>query len=349
VSSWFHDSLMISGFVCAMMLIVEYVNVRSEGRWRRWLAARRGSQYVVAALLGVTPGCLGAFLAVTLYTHGGLSLGAVVAAMIATSGDEAFVLLALAPKTALVLMALLFGLAVLTGAVVDVVAGRREAHPAVCGELELHPEDSAELFPQGRLLAQWRNCSAARGILTLALALFLLGAATGRLGPEEWNWVRVTLMLTAGVCLFIAATVPDHFLEEHLWRHVARKHAPRIFLWTFGALAVSEPLAELLKVSPAVQAHPWLLLAAACAVGLIPESGPHLIFVTLYVREAIPFAVLLANSVVQDGHGMLPLLAHSSRAFLKVKAINLAAGLVAGAAALGLGSHWQSLLPALLR
>lgn len=349
MSRWLHDSLMISAFVCAMMLIVEYGNVRSEGRWRRWLSARRGSQYIVAALLGVTPGCLGAFLAVTLYTHGGLSLGAVVAAMIATSGDEAFVLLALAPRTALVLMALLFGFAVLTGAVVDAVAGRRGTPPEVCDDLQLHEEDSAGLFTRGRLLAQWRECRAARGILTLALVLFLPAAATGRLGPAEWNWVRVTLILTAGLSLFIAATVPDHFLEEHLWRHVARKHAPRIFLWTFGALAVSEPLAELLHVSPAVQAHPWLLLAAACAVGLIPESGPHLIFVTLYVRDAIPFAVLLANSVVQDGHGMLPLLAHSTRAFLQVKAINLIAGLVAGAAALWLGSHGQSALPALLR
>jgi hypothetical protein len=33
---------------------------------------------------------------------------------------------------------------------------------------------------------------------------------------------------------------------------------------------------------------------------------------------------------VQDGHGMLPLLADSRRDFLKIKAINLFVGLVAG-------------------
>ncbi|MGA2326005.1 MAG: putative manganese transporter [Bryobacteraceae bacterium] len=70
-------------------------------------------------------------------------------------------------------------------------------------------------------------------------------------------------------------------------------------------------------------------------MGLIPESGPHLIFVTLYAKGAIPFGILLANSVVQDGHGMLPLLADFRRDFLKIEAVNPIAGLLAGAVALG--------------
>jgi hypothetical protein len=59
--------------------------------------------------------------------------------------------------------------------------------------------------------------------------------------------------------------------------------------------------------------------------------------VTLFAKGAIPFSVLLANSIVQDGHGMLPLLAESRKAFLVVKAINLAAGALVGIAALAMG------------
>jgi hypothetical protein len=51
----------------------------------------------------------------------------------------------------------------------------------------------------------------------------------------------------------------------------------------------------------------------------------------------IPFSVLLASSFVQDGHGMLPMLAHSRREFLLIKAINFSAGLLLGAAAMALG------------
>ena len=69
----------------------------------------------------------------------------------------------------------------------------------------------------------------------------------------------------------------------------------------------------------------------------MPESGPHLVFLTLYVQGSIPFSVLLASSIVQDGHGMLPMLAESRRAFVIVKAVNFTAGLLIGGAAMSLG------------
>ena len=43
-----------------------------------------------------------------------------------------------------------------------------------------------------------------------------------------------------------------------------------------------------------------------------------------------PFSVLLASSVVQDGHGMLLLLADSRRYFFRVKGINFIVGLLLG-------------------
>jgi hypothetical protein len=75
----------------------------------------------------------------------------------------------------------------------------------------------------------------------------------------------------------------------------------------------------------------------ACLVGLIPESGPHMMFVTLFAAGTIPFGILLSSSVVQDGHGMLPLLAESKRSFLFVKMINFAVGLLVGLACYAIG------------
>ena len=91
-------ALMITSFVFAMMLVIEYVNVLSRGSWQQKLTRGRWAQYLLAAFLGATPGCLGAFAVVAMYSHRVLSLGAVVAAMIATSGDEAFVMLAMIPR-----------------------------------------------------------------------------------------------------------------------------------------------------------------------------------------------------------------------------------------------------------
>ena len=80
------------------------------------------------------------------------------------------------------------------------------------------------------------------------------------------------------------------------------------------------------------------ILLVACLIGLIPESGPHLLFLTLFVENIIPFSTFLASSIVQDGHGMLPLLAKSRRDFLKVKAINLLVGFLTGF--IGYASRW---------
>lgn len=333
----FLESSMITGFVAAMMLLIEYLHVVSQGKWSAWLARGRMGQYVLVSLLGAVPGCLGAFTVVSMYSHGVVSLGAVVAAMLATSGDEAFVMFALIPKTALVLTAALFVLAVLTGVIVDAFASRRRLVVRPCQSLVIHAgEESLRLSAPG-VLVQWKNCSAPRGILTASLTLFAAATAAGRIGPPEWNWARVSLLFVSAASLFVVATVPDHFLEEHLWRHVARKHAPRVFLWTFGALAAAGPIEHYIHVGGGLAGNQWLLLLAACAIGLIPESGPHLIFVTLYAQHAVPLGVLLASSIVQDGHGMLPMLAHSRRAFITVKAINFVVGLGAGAVAMGLG------------
>jgi hypothetical protein len=332
----FETALMITGFVLGMMLLIEYLNVLTAGKWQEKLAGHTWGQYLLAGLLGVAPGCLGAFTAVALYSHGVLTLGAVVTAMIAASGDEAFVMLALIPRQALMLMGVLlvFGFAVGVG--VDAFSGRRRTVvPAVC--LELHGSERCECFPRGRILVQWRECTAARGTLAIVLGLFLVGILAGKLGPGQWNWVRISLAGASALALFIVSTVPDHFLEEHLWRHVAVRHAPRVFLWTFGALIALHLLTQVLHLEQTIRRGRWIVLLVACLVGVIPESGPHLIFVTLFAQGLVPFSVLLASSIVQDGHGMLPMLAHSTREFLLIKAITFTAGLGLGAAAMILG------------
>jgi len=80
----------------------------------------------------------------------------------------------------------------------------------------------------------------------------------------------------------------------------------------------------------------WVSLIGAL-IGIIPESGPHLIFVMMYAQGLVPFSVLLTTSFVQDGHGMLPLLSYSLKDSVLVKIFNLVFGLTVGAAFFSLG------------
>jgi len=328
----FTHALMITGFVFVMMLVIEYLNVLTRGIWQQGLRGSRWRQYLLAALLGATPGCMGAFAVVALYSHRVVSFGAVVAAMIATSGDESFVMLSMVPATAGIIFLVLFVVGLGAGWLSDFLLGERAVKWAgvqAGHKIELH-EEVCECFPRGRILQQWKDCTPARGVLTLTLALFIFGLLSGQIGSSAWNWVKVSLLLTSAVGLFIVATVPDHFLEEHLWEHAAKVHVPRIFLWTFGALLVMHLLIAQFQLAGWMRENVLIMLLAACIVGLVPESGPHLVFLTLYAQGAVPFSVLLASSVVQDGHGMLPLLADSRLDFLRIKAINFGVGLLLG-------------------
>ena len=331
-------ALLITGFVAVIMLVIEYVNVVSRGAWQERLSGHRIGQVALAALLGVTPGGLGAFAVVAMYTHRRMTLGSVVAAMIATSGDESFVMFALVPRAALLVHGALFLLGLAAGILTDALAGPRLTAFLSCREdFRLHEEEPRRMFSADRFLAEWRKCSPARGTLSFLLLGFLSLVVLGKIGPEQWDWIRVTLLVTSGVGLFIVATVPEHFLEEHLWKHVVRQHAPRIFLWTFGALFLMDLIVHYWRIGEAIQGSRWIILALAALVGLVPESGPHLIFVTLFSQGLVPFGTLLASSLVQDGHGMLPLLAHSRKTFVVVKLINLLLGLAVGAVFLALG------------
>jgi len=335
------QSLMITSFVFVMMLLIEYINVLTKGEWQKRLTKHLWSQYSLTAFLGATPGCLGPFTVVAMYSHGILSLGSVVTAMIATSGDEAFILFATIPKQALIITIVLFIWGIATGSITDFLIKRKEKEKRKqkCSELSIHQEDTCVCFPRGYIKTQWKKCIPTRGILAALLIILIMVIIFGQLGTSEWNWIRITVLIIGGIALFIVSTVPDHFLVEHLWKHVVIKHVPRIFLWTIGTLIILYLLTEHLSIdiTSVVQRGRWIVLLLACLIGLIPESGPHLIFVNLYTQGMIPISILLASSIVQDGHGMLPMLAYSRRKFLIVKGINFTAGILLGAVAMVMG------------
>ena len=337
--STFLHALMITGFVFMMMVFIEYLNILTQGVWQTGLEKSRWKQYLLAAFLGATPGCLGAFAVVALYSHGTVTLGAVVAAMIATSGDESFVMLSMFPETALWIFGVMFIIGIAGGVITDMIFRHDRDKPPRCETgFQIHEHETFPFFSWPKIREHWRHCSPARGILSITLLLFLIGVISGHLGPPVWNWIRITLIVVALVCLFIVATVPEHFLEEHLWHHVAMEHVPRIFFWTAGALLTMHLLIDQFHMQAWLDNNRLIVMIIACLLGLIPESGPHMIFVTLFAEHAIPFSTLLASSVVQDGHGMLPMLAESGRAFVKVKGINLVAGLLVGL--VGLLTGW---------
>ena len=115
---------------------------------------------------------------------------------------------------------------------------------------------------------------------------------------------------------------------------MVKQHLLRVFLWSFGVLLLLMIIGLFVDVEQMLQAKQWAkyaLLLLAVVVGFIPESGPNLIFIAMFLNGTIPFGILLANSISQNGHAGLPLLAQSRKNFFIVKSITLALGLLVGA------------------
>ena len=393
------NAVLITGLVLIMMLMIEYCNIGSHGSLFARLKSSGINQVLIGTLLGLVPGCIGGFAAVSLFTHKLLSFGALTAMMIASSGDEAFVMLATMPLKALLLFAILGALAIVTGLVCDRYLFK-EQNFAFCPDgYEIHKEHDSSIASPFRLSSYkdaLRRPSRERLLLLTGIALFVVALLSGFAGHDhaghdhaghdhavhqeaalhqevahnhelheeaahnhalhghathqeslqeiieerhlstftlhllDEEWMNCLFAIMSIVTLLFTATAKEHFIKEHLWHHVIKRHLLSIFLWTLGGLAVCQIGVQYLNIEEWVSSNMIFVILLAVAVGIIPESGPHLVFVTLYLNGIVPFSVLLANSISQDGHTALPLLASSRKTFLKAKAVNIIIGAVVG-------------------
>ncbi|PIU45052.1 MAG: selenocysteine protein [Ignavibacteriales bacterium CG07_land_8_20_14_0_80_59_12] len=269
------ETLQITLLVAVMMIAVDLLNVWTKRRITTFFQGKsKFRQYVLSSMIGTVPGCIGGFTNVSLYMHGLISFGALSGSMIAVSGDEAFVMLAMFPQKAVLLFAILFVVGTFGGWFIDTVVKR--FHIKTCENCDKMITHSTQ-----------RNLS--------------------------------------------------HYFKVHIYEHIIKRHLWKTALWTFGALAVVEFGLQYLHLEEFTSQYRIAFLFLGALVGLIPESGPHLIFVSLFSKGLIPFSVLLTSSMVQDGHGMLPLLSFSLKDSINIKLFNLLLGLIVGLAFLAVG------------
>lgn len=364
------NSLFITGLVVIMMIMIEYVNVASAGKWLERLRTSGFRQVVLGALLGLIPGCVGGFAAVSLYTHGVITFGALVAAMIASSGDEAFVMLAMIPKEALLLFGVLFIIALIFGYITNLVYKRGPNLSDCDNHFDIHHGHEAKI-PSIFKLSSYRNMlhpSVKRVSVLAGIAFFVAAVFSGILEHEhvhgdehkhadghtcecvvhehveqvaehhhgielsllDERWMNILFALLSIFVFMLVAASEDHFVNDHIWNHVVKKHCLKIFLWTAGALLVIGVALNYMDLDQWISGNSYLVLVAAALIGMIPESGPNMIFITLFSTGLAPFSVLLTSSISQDGHTSLPLLSSNKRGFLAAKIINAVIALAVG-------------------
>lgn len=263
------SSIKITFFVLIIMILAELLNIFTKNKAKSFILKHKNFQYGISSFLGATPGGFGAFLSVSFYTHGMISLGAIIGTMIATSGDESFVMLVKFPETALLLFSLLFIAGIIFGYLSNVIANKLGIKPCTECQLSVYHETQTELTIK-------------------------------------------------------------HLLTKHIFNHILKKHTLRIFIWIFAVIFATAILNTKVDLKNFITNNRYLVMLLAVLVGIIPESGPNLLFVNLFAQGALPFSILFANSFVQDGHGMLPMLSYSLRDSIIIKTFNVVFAIILG-------------------
>lgn len=377
------ETLLITSFVVVVMLLIEFINVTTEGKLVGKFSKNKFLQIVTGTLLGLLPGCLGVFTAVSLYTHRIFSFGALIAAMIATTGDEAYFMIALMPKETIIIFSVLSVLSILVGIVTDKIFKNKNFADRKKFSFDLHHHDLAQTKGRSFSLKNFSFKTKRLSIIGIIITVITL-TLTGVIGHNHseslifslpdintnrkiempvhqhsdtevdshhnvnssakvdndshnhknhhhsFDWIKITVLFSSLFALIVVLFSTDHFIETHLWKHIFVKHLPKILIWVFLTLVAIAFLLQYAEFDTWIYNNLFYVLIIAVIVGIIPQSGPHIVFIVLFVQGTIPLSILLANSIVQNGHGSLPLFAESKKSFVVMKIILIFLGFLAG-------------------
>lgn len=319
--------LAVTVFVAGTLFLVMGAERLFKGDLGVLLERHRAWQVPMAALLGVFPGCGGAIVAVTQFSRGYLSFGALVATLTATMGDAVFLLLAQQPDTALLVVGLSLVVAVPSGYLVDWIHGARFMRRAPPPQLPRAstPAPMRWTLADGLWLA----------LLVPGLALGLLAAFQIHAGMLvlPWSGERVDPALVLGVtgaalslglwvlngadgerpCSDGACTVS----ERPLARAVI-DDTNAISVWVILAVVGYEVAlgASGFALVDALAVWAPLVPAMAIVVGFIPGCGPQIMMTSLYLSGAVPLSAQLGNAIANDGDALLPAIAVAPKAAL---------------------------------
>ena len=303
-SSLFDAYIQVTVFVAATLLLffgVEYFYKIDIGT-----LMKKGDiwQVPMASVLGALPGCGGAVVVITAFARGNIRLGAMVAALIATMGDAAFLLLAKEPTTYLRLISISIFAAMTSGWAVD----RFHRGELYSSEI-IHFEKAGigQIRTRDKLFISLAAPGLFLGILQLAqvdianfgILVFSLGILGAFISISVWAVSPINAVSSSDDHPFTSSSEETSFVTA----------------WVIAAYLAYEYAYAFLGLDLAGLAEAaWIFIPLlAILIGFVPGCGPQILVTTLYLNGIIPFAALIGNAISNDGDALFPAIALTPR------------------------------------
>ena len=307
--------LQVSTFVAATFLIIygieRTLNIDATAMLKRdtiW-------QVPVAAGLGALPGCGGAIIVVTQYVTGRLSFGGVVAALTATMGDAAFLLIAQEPLTGLAMVVLGFVVGTLSGWIINFIHGGdflRGSEIRTDAEVDMEHDDASTPF-----LDRLWLLILAPGIVLAGLVAFQVDV-DAMFATDMLDRPATLLGVVGGVLALSMRLAPSFGIKGDAAFSAGSGLIRRtisdtnfVTVWVIFAYLVFELSVYFLGIDLKTVFDGWALFTPMIAVllGFLPGCGPQVLVTTMYLSGIIPLSAQIGNALSNDGDALFPAIA----------------------------------------
>ena len=307
--------LQVSTFVAATFLIIygieRTLNIDATAMLRRdtiW-------QVPVAAGLGALPGCGGAIIVVTQYVTGRLSFGGVVAALTATMGDAAFLLIAQEPLTGLAMVVLGFVVGTLSGWIINFIHGGdflRSSEIRTDAEVDVEHDDASTPF-----LDRLWLLILAPGIVLAGLVAFQVDV-DAMFATDMLDRPATLLGVVGGVLALSMRLAPSFGIKGDAAFSAGSGLIRRtisdtnfVTVWVIFAYLVFELSVYFLGIDLKTVFDGWALFTPMIAIllGFLPGCGPQVLVTTMYLSGIIPLSAQIGNALSNDGDALFPAIA----------------------------------------
>ena len=267
----------------------------------------------ICSFLGAIPGCGGAIMVMSLFTRRVVSFGAILAALISTMGDAAFLLIASKPQAALIILPVTFLVGIISGYFVQ---------PFTKNFLKTKNDHSLDLNELPKNKTSYKFYKLWFVFLIPGIFLGLINAFNIELNFLFFgvDTIQIFSFFMALYCILLWVLNPLTDIQmasihENSYRRVVDTTC-FVTVWVI----VSFVLYELINFSTNGKIFDSLILfgpfipLAAVLIGFIPGCGPQIMITSMYVSGQIPLSAQIGNAISNDGDALFPAIAISAKA-----------------------------------
>jgi len=302
----------VSTFVGATLLVFVLLE-KKNFNIQSYIQKNQQLEIPISAFLGAIPGCGGAIMVMSLFTRGVVSFGAVLATLISTMGDAAFLLLATKPQAALIILPVTFCTGIVSGYIVK---------PFTKNFLQ-------KKINRDFLITELPKNKTSNKFYLIWFFFLIPGLALGIMNAlnietsylvSDIDIIQFISFLLALYCVFLWVLNPLTDIQmASIHENSFRKVVDTTCFVTVWVI-ISFVIYELINISTqgaifeSLKYFGPFIPLIAIIIGFIPGCGPQIMITSMYVSGQLPMSAQIGNSISNDGDALFPAIAISAKA-----------------------------------